>query len=441
MSGTRAGARALRGFGPVTLTTLVVGNAIGAGVYTTSGFALADLGSREAVMAAWVIGGAVALLGAVSYGMLARRLTDSGGEYLYLARSLHPLAGFIGGYVSLLAGFTGAIAFAAVALEAYFRAALPSLAAPPGSIAVAAIVFAGIVHLVRAPVGAGVHDVVVGVMLLGVLAFLAFAALLLTRGHWQPSDPGSFTEIPTVAAFAGSLVWISLSYSGFNAAVYIAGEAHAAPRTVPRAMIIGTLTVTLLYLALNAVFLYAPDPAAIAGEPEVAALAAEALGGWPVRRAVEALIAVSLLSSVTAMVLTGPRVYARMARDGALPALFAGKGGAPPRAAIVLQVGLAAIVAAFSNLRGLLAYLGLTLSLCLALAVSTLFVRHARLGERPASRAYPWAPALFIAATLLFATLSTAREPEQLLGLGITVAAGTLAWAAATARQRRAGRR
>jgi len=109
-----------------TLVALVVGNAVGAGIYTTSGFSLADLGSREWVLLAWLVAGLVALAGAISYGLLVRGITESGGEYLYLSRSIHPMVGFIAGWVSLLAGFPGAIAFAALAFEAYARAAVPA---------------------------------------------------------------------------------------------------------------------------------------------------------------------------------------------------------------------------------------------------------------------------------------------------------------------------
>ncbi|MGE0385183.1 MAG: APC family permease [Gammaproteobacteria bacterium] len=422
-------------FGLPTLVTLVVGNAIGAGVYTTSGFALADLGSREWVLAAWAVGGGVALLGAVSYGMLARGLSESGGEYLYLARSIHPLAGFIGGYVSLLAGFTGAIALAAVALETYVRAAVALPRWPAGSVAIGAILFGGAIHVARVHVGARVHDLVVGAMLLGLAGFVAWAAVAFAGGGWQPPAANDWHGTPDVAAFAGSLVWISLSYSGFNAAVYVSGEAVDAPRNVPRAMLVGTSITLAIYLAVNAIFLYAPRAEAIAGQPEVAAIAAEAIGGTGLRRGMELLIAVSLLSSVTAMVLAGPRVYAKMAQDGALPAMFRMLGAEPPRAAIALQVVLAALTAGLADLRDLLSYLGLTLSLCLALAVSSLFVRHARFGERPHGRAYPWVPALFVACTLLFAVLSAARQPEQIVGLAATVAVGTAAWLACRGRR------
>ena len=100
-------------------TFLVVANMIGAGVFTTSGFSFADLGDRQFVMYAWLIGSIVAICGAISYGQLAQRITESGGEYLFLSRMVHPSIGFVAGWVSLLAGFTGAIAFAATAFESY----------------------------------------------------------------------------------------------------------------------------------------------------------------------------------------------------------------------------------------------------------------------------------------------------------------------------------
>ena len=113
-----------------SLTSLVIANMIGAGVFTTSGFALGDLGTPGRVLLAWLVGGGVALCGALSYGALARRLTDSGGEYLFLSRAIHPLVGFLAGWVSLLAGFTGAIAFAAYALPVDGRDHASDIPAP-----------------------------------------------------------------------------------------------------------------------------------------------------------------------------------------------------------------------------------------------------------------------------------------------------------------------
>src|SRR5687768_18074240 len=146
---------------------------IGAGIFTTSGFALGDLGSANRVMAAWVVGGVIALSGALSYGGLVRRMTESGGEYLFLSRLIHPVAGFIAGWVSLLAGFTGAIAFAARAFETYAFPTRPEWL-PSGVAAAGMVLVAATLHGVKVKTGAVSQNVVVIVKLLLITCFLAF---------------------------------------------------------------------------------------------------------------------------------------------------------------------------------------------------------------------------------------------------------------------------
>ena len=195
-------------FGLFSLVCLIIANMIGAGVFTTSGFALGDLGSANRVMAAWVVGGVIALTGAISYAGLVQRMTDSGGEYLFLSRAIHPVAGFIAGWVSLLAGFTGAIAFAALAFETYAFPTRPAWL-PPGAAAVAMVALAAALHGVRVSMGAAAQNLVVMVKVAMIVGFLLFAAYVaLTVGPAPappPTTPFSFI------VFAGSLVWIYLS--------------------------------------------------------------------------------------------------------------------------------------------------------------------------------------------------------------------------------------
>lgn len=414
-------------FGLWTLVALVVGNAIGAGIYTTSGFSLADLGSREWVMLAWFVAGLIALMGALSYGMLVQNLTESGGEYLYLSRSIHPLAGFIAGWVSLLAGFPGAIAFAASAFEAYVRSAIELTSISNDILAVGIILFAGFIHTVRVRAGASTHEWIVGLMLLVLVLIIVWSLFHFAQ---SPELPIANSEIATFSwvAFANSLVWISLSYSGFNAAAYVAGEVKDPKRTVVRGMVIGTLITMVLCILVNGIILYGTPNDLLLGQPEIAVIAANSLVGEFGRRIVEITIAVSLLTSITAMVLAGPRVYAKMAEDGALPNIFKARAGEPPRSSIALQVLTAALLVLIADLQDLLSYLGLTLSLCLALAVSSLFVRHWRLGETPTSIWYPVAPILFVLCTVGFAMLSALNQPSKLLAVLPTVVLGTLAY-------------
>ena len=421
------------GLGLFTLTSLVVASMIGAGVFTTSGFALADLGTPGRVLTAWLVGGGVAICGALSYGALAQRMTASGGEYLFLSRSIHPLAGFLAGWVSLLAGFTGAIAFAATAFESYLLPAHSRPAwLPADTLAVSVVLVCGAAHGLQKRSGIFSHNLTVIVKLVLIVALLGYALVLVPTDVWRGTvSAGETAPAFSLSAFALTLMWISLSYSGFNAAVYVAGEAQQPAVSVPRAMLVGTLLVMVLYVALNAVFVYAPAPETIIGQEDVAARAASALGGAWLAVGVRGLIALALLSSVSAMVLAGPRVYAQMAQDGVLPAMFQ-MGKELPRAAITLQVGLACLVILVSGLRELLSYLGFTLSLSAAATVASLFVirrREIRSGGAPmAIIGYPFVPGIFVICTLGFACLAAFRQPwEPLAGIA-TLAIGLLVY-------------
>jgi APA family basic amino acid/polyamine antiporter len=397
---------------------------IGAGVFTTSGFTLADLGSPGRVLAAWVVGGVIAICGAIGYGALARRLTESGGEYLFLSRVLHPAAGFVAGWISLIAGFTGAIAFAAHAFESYVRPADSPV--PSNLIAVTAILVAVAFHAVRARLGAFGQNGVVVAKLLVLTGFVVFAVIKWAGGSpaWPVCEPVAFS----LSAFAGSLVWISLSYSGFNAAVYVAGEARDPERVVPAVMLRATLAVVAIYLVLNLVFVGFVPCEDVMGRPDVAVAAAASLLGDTGAQIVRAIVALALLSSVSSMIMAGPRVFARMADDGVFPAALKFHGEVPT-AAILTQAALAILLVLVSDLQSLLGYLGLTLSLSAALTVSCLFVLRRRHG----ATAIPVTgsillPGIYVVATLALAVLAASRQPIEWLGAGVTVASGLVVW-------------
>jgi amino acid transporter len=409
-----------------SLVCLIIANMIGAGVFTTSGFALGDLGSANRVVAAWVVGGAIALCGALSYGGLVRRMTESGGEYLFLSRLIHPVAGFIAGWVSLLAGFTGAIAFAALAFETYAFPTRPDWL-PSGTAASAIVALAAALHGVRVQTGAVSQNVAVVfkvVMIVGFLVFAAFVALT------QVMAPAPAPAMPfSLTAFAGSLVWISLSYSGFNAAVYVAGEAKDAQRNAPRALWVGTAIVTVLYVALNAAFVYLSPFEAVVGRQDVAAAAAQAIGGQPAALVIRFITVVALITSVFSLVMAGPRVYARMADDGVFPRLFRFGGDGAPTAAIMGQAALAIAFIFISDLRGLLSYLGFTLSISAALSVASLFIIAKREGPQSVSVwGYPFTPAFYVVVTLVLAGIAGSREPMQFLAAAVTIVSGLVVY-------------
>jgi APA family basic amino acid/polyamine antiporter len=417
-----------------TLVALVVGNMLGAGVFTTSGFALGDLGSPGYVLLAWLVGGLLALCGAISYGSLATLMPYSGGEYYFLSRGVHPVVGFIAGWISLWAGFTGAIAFAAITFEAYL---LPTFAAsqwPPNAAATLVILVAALAHGRYTRHGVVLQNLAVAMKLLFIGGFVAFCLLSGNILAWEGVTAARTQEGPafSITAFALTLMWVSFSYSGFNASVYVASEVSDPLRDVPRSMILATLLITVLYLLLNAIFVYAPAPAVIAGQEDVAALAAEALAGSTLAGAMRAIILVALFTSVSAMMMAGPRVYAQMAEDGLMPRALRYAGQAPS-AAIGVQALLAILLVWLTGLRELLSYLGFTLSLSAAITVASLFVAaRRRPGDSSGLPGYPWAPVTFVCATGLFAVLAALRNPWEMLAALLTILSALLAYVVVT---------
>lgn len=402
---------------------------IGAGVFTTSGFSLADLGDREFVILTWLIGGLVALCGAYSYGQLAQRIAESGGEYLYLSRMVHPLVGFVAGWVSLLAGFTGAIAFAATVFESY---ALPESIKPawmqPGMLGITVILIFGALHSLILKVGLRTQNLIV-ILKVGLLLGFVLYAFAYFPGSWPGMQLATETTEFSISKMAATLVWISLSFSGFNAAVYIAGEVEDPKRTVPRALLTGTLLVTLFYLLLNVIFIYGASPQATSGQADVAAVAAKAIGGEALANLIRVIVSIATLSSVSSMLIAGPRVYAKMADDGVFPRWFQAsqrQGLEVPVKSIWLQVVLACIIVYFSNIKDQLDYLGFTLSVSAALTVACIFWTQRESESWKDRRLAISIAAVYVAVTLGLAVLSVSDRPLQLWGFTATIFSGVI---------------
>ena len=402
-------------------TALVVASMIGTGVFTTSGFLLADLGSRWLVVAAWLVGGVIAMLGASCYGALARRIPESGGEYLFLSRTLHPAAGYLAGWVSLLAGFSAPLAAAALGFGEYARAWLGQTS--PAAIGTALILLVTAAHAWRLRLGTITQN-------LAVAAKIAFLGAFLLLGAFQLRGAETFSDLApasALSAFAVSLVWISFSYSGWNAAIYLSSEIRDPERNVPRALLLGTAAVTLLYVALNALIVFAAPPAALAGQLDVARVAARHLGGAPWAHAITALVTLALATSVSSLTMVGPRVCAKMAADGCLPRWLR-TTRETPTAAILFQSTLAIALLWTASFKALLTCIGFILSLSTAATVLGLIRLRRREGPALRVPGWPWAPALFIAFVLFTTAFTIHRQPrESLIGLA-TLAVGLAAW-------------
>jgi APA family basic amino acid/polyamine antiporter len=408
---------------------LVIANMIGTGVFTTSGFLIADLKSPLWVVVAWFVGGVIALLGASCYGALGKAIPESGGEYLFLRRTLHPAAGSVAGWISLFAGFSAPIALAAFGFGDYLNDWLPGMPVRvTGSLLIAACAVIHAHHVTR---GAFVQNVAVIAKLVLLAGFVAYAASRLKPGDEAPVI-GGFDP----AAFATSLVWISFSYSGWNAVVYIGSEIRDPDRNLARSLVLGAGVVTFVYVLVNAVFVFGVPAGDIAGQVSVAQIAARQLGGDGLANGVTAIVVLALATSVSAMVMAGPRVYARMAEDGFLPRWLRCESG-PPRAGIALQLALALVLLWTNTFQTLISYTGFTLSLGTGLTVVGLMRLKRREPELPVA-GWPWVPVLFLVFVGWTLVFSIGRlKWEALWGIA-TVFSGWLIWWVQSMRSRRA---
>jgi APA family basic amino acid/polyamine antiporter len=410
-----------RQLGLVSALGLVVAGMIGSGVFTTSGLLLTDLHTPVQVLAVWLGGGVMALLGALSYGALALQFPESGGEYIFLMRTVHPAAGYVAGWVSLLVGFSAPLAAVALAFGEYTKPWLPAGIVPEVTGSCVLVGFAAL-HALSVRRGAWVQNAAVLAKLLLIVVLLGWAGARL-RPAPSPDVGGV-----SVGSFAVALVWVSFSYSGWNTAVYIGSEVRAPERNLTRAMTLGTALVTVIYLALNAVFVFAAPVEQLAGKLEIGRTAALALGGTALADFVTALVALALATCISSMMMAGPRIFARMADDQCLPRWFCFPANGPPRRAVLLQAAVALVMLWTASFQSLLTYIGFTLGLCTAGTVAGLIRLRCQAGSRVMVPGWPWVPGFFVLSVLVTSAFAAARKPgESAIGLG-TLLLGWLAW-------------
>jgi len=419
-----------RRFGLPTATLLVVASMVGTGVFTTTGFLVRDIGSNPAVLACWVVGAAAALAGALSYAELAAALPRNGGEYLLLSRIYHPALGFTAGWITLVVGFCAPIAAAALAFAAYLAAVIPGLPELPAALVLIAVLTG--VHCMRIEVGARFQDAFTLGKIALILAFVAGGLLLGEPTRALAPGAVPFGRALLSPGFAVGLVFVSYAYQGWNASYYVAEELREPVRWLPLSLVAGTLLVAALYLGLNVVFLGAVPAGDLSGVEAVAHVASVALFGPRAAAVLSLVIAVGLVSTVGAYVMTGPRVLEAMGqRSRALRALGGRGRGRGPVPAIALQGILATGMALTARLDALLTYAGFTLSLVAALAVVGVPVLRWREPDLPRPYrcwGYPVTPWLFVALALWMAGHAAAEHPGVALAAAVTVGLGLALW-------------
>jgi APA family basic amino acid/polyamine antiporter len=414
-----------RRLGVATATLLVIASMVGTGVFTTSGLLLRDLRSAPAVLLAWGLGGVLAMTGALSYAELVAAMPRNGGEYTLVGAAYHPSLGFASGFVSFVVGFSAPIAASALAFGSYLHAVSPGVPAQPAAIVLVVAMCA--VHGAHVGLGHGIQDVTTVFKVLLIVAFIGLGAAIASPERL------AITEQPLLDAslspsFAVGLIFVTFSYSGWNAATYIAGEVKDPKRTLPIALLAGTSAVTLLYLAINAVFLAAAPMDELSGVIEVGHVAATHLFGPRAGAIMSVIVALGLVSTVGALIMTGTRVLEAMGRDHGPIAVLARRAvGGGPFVAVVLQGVVALVLVATMSFDVLLGYIGFTLSLFAALTVLGVIVMRVRAPEmqRPyRAWGYPVTPLVFVALMGWMIVRSIAEAPVvALFGAG-TIAVG-----------------
>jgi APA family basic amino acid/polyamine antiporter len=423
-------------------TLLIVANMIGVGVFTMTGQLLGDLHHPWIVLGAWALGGVVALAGALSYAELGAALPKNGGEYHILSRAMHPALGCSAAVSALIVGFSAPTAAMSKAFGLYLmEAASPSVQASgtaatwlqPGHWCGAALVIVvSVLQALHLGLGTRFQDIFSAGKMILIAAFVIVGLSLGDPSRLSQIVPDRADQPSTATALATGLVFISFAYTGWNAAVYLSGEVRNPSRTVPLALILGTGLVMILYVGLNAAILCGRDaPELIAAGAGVSKAAAEGLFGQFGGRFVSGLIALGLVSTVSAQIMTGPRVYEAVGHD--YPALrwLTGRKRGGPIVAIVLQAVLTLALLFSATFNDLLRYIGSTLSMFSMLVVASLFVL--RLNEPDLPRpyvtwGYPITPLVYLVVqgwTIVFFAMGDPSTFAASLG---TIAVGVAAY-------------
>lgn len=421
---------------------------IGTGVFTSLGFQIGDLPSGFVILVLWLIGGVCALCGALCYAELSAALPRSGGEYHLIGRTLHPALGFVAGWLSSTVGFAAPIALAAMALGRYASEVIwpgqkffisfafpftawtsPTFSSDTG-IALAVVSAVSLVHFRGAGVGSWFQNTAT------TLKLLLITSILVAGLTVRPGEPVHFTAQPgdgallQSTAFAVSLIYVMYAYSGWNAAAYVVGEIRNPSRNVPRALLIGTSLVTVLYIALNAIFLHTTPAAALKGKIEVGVIAGDYIFGGTGGRVIGGFICLGLVASCSAMIWVGSRVSATMGEDiVALRFLSNRDRHGAPRVALLVQLLIIAILLTTATFEKVLVYIQFGLTLCSVLTVIGLIALRLREPDLPRPfrvPLFPLAPLIFLGVSgwMLF-HIAKDKPQETWAGLA-TIAAGSV---------------
>jgi basic amino acid/polyamine antiporter, APA family len=409
---------------------LVIANMIGTGVFTSLGYQVAPLPSGFVILMLWLLGGIVALSGAFTYAEIATTLKRSGGEYLYLGKIFHPLLGFLSGWMSAVVGFAGAISAVAIAIGAY---ATEALGISTELIAVCAILLVSTVHWFGVKTG-GIAQTILTSLKLSLIAFFCVAPFFVSNsGHSQVNflpQSGDWNLLVS-PGFASALVFVVYAYTGWNASAYIAGNLNNPTRNLPLSLIAGTLLVVIIYLLLNAMFMYSASFAELDGQNDIGNVVANKLFGEKAGFVFSGIFSVALLSTLSAMTIAGPRVTEAMGEDYGLLKSFTVKNKYQmPYLAILAQAGWSIFLVLVSSFKEIIQYISVSLSIFSMITVIGIFWLRKQHTNADSYKVpfYPITPLIFVCCTLWMIYYVAAEDPKILIYSLATLIPGYLVY-------------
>jgi APA family basic amino acid/polyamine antiporter len=367
-----------------SVTNIVIANIIGAGIFTTSGFIMGFIGNPLLMLLLWFAGGIIAFCGAIAFGELGATFPEAGGEYIFITKLFNPLLGFLSGWLSLIVGFSAPIAASAIGFSEYFTLAIPSLQNFLNSndyidselfkklASISIILVFTFIHSHGIVFGARVQNVLT-ILKISLIAGVIIAGFTLGNGSFQ----NFYTESQFKFSFSGwksiglSLMFVMFAYSGWNSATYIGSEIKSPKKVIPTSLLISTGVVMVLYLFFNMFFIYAIPPTEMTGVTEIAGLAVGKAFGMMTESIISLLISFALISSLSAFIILGPRVYYSMTKEGYFFS-FAAKVHPKykvPVGAILLQSSIAIVLVLSGTFEQILVYMGFSLGIFPVLAV------------------------------------------------------------------------
>jgi len=417
-----------RQLGLRTATALIVGEVIAVGIFLTPAGMAKSLGSPVWLLIVWLLMGGMALCGAFCYGELAARFPEAGGGYVYLREAYGRPIAFLYGWMALLVMDPGLTAALAVGLASYVGYIFKLPPAGLKAVAIGSILVVALVNMRGVRLGGWLIRwlTILKLGLLGLVIIWGFGARAGNWSNFTPllaQRPGSE---PLLGALAGGIVGAFFSFGGWWDLSKLAGEVRDPERTLPQALICGVTILTAVYILTSAAFMYLVPLEQVSSGETFAAQAGEVLFGRLGGQVLSGIVIVAVMGSLAAVVMSAPRVYFAMARDGLFiraAAAIHPRYGTPARA-IIIQATLASLLVLVGTFNTIISYFVFVVVIFIALTVAALFVLRRKAPDKTVYRTpgYPMTPIIFLLLIALLLFLLGADKPKQAI-LGVCVVA------------------